>query len=165
MKQFANNNIASEQQSLSYEKITKQFLTFTVGKEEFGIDIMIVKEIKSWTNVTRLPNSPHYMLGVMNLRGIIIPIFDLRARFNMGSTEITSKHVAIILVSESRTIGILVDSVSDILNVDYEEIKPPLEIESKIDDKYLNGFISLDKRMVIIIDMEKLFNGEDFNCF
>lgn len=161
MKQRANNAV-SEEQNPSYENVSKQFLTFTVGKEEFGIDIMIVKEIKSWTSVTRLPNSPHYMLGVMNLRGIIIPIFDLRAYFNMGSTEITPTHVVIILAVAGRTIGILVDSVYDILNVDYEEIKPPPEMESRIDNKYFNGFVSVDKRMVIIINTERLFNEEEF---
>ena len=162
MKQCANSNSLSEQQNPSYESISKQFLTFTIGKEEFGIDIMIVREIKSWTSVTRLPNSPHYMLGVMNLRGIIIPIFDLRACFNMGGTEITPKHVVVILAVDGRIIGILVDSVYDILNVDYEEIKHPTEMESSIDSKYFNGFVSVDKRMVIIINTERLFSEEEF---
>src|SRR6185369_8463900 len=103
---------------------TSQFLTFTVMNEEFGVDIMTVREIKGWTETTRLPNTPDFMRGVMNLRGLIIPIFDLRARFSRAQTEANSSHVVIILALEERNIGILVDSVSDILTVPTTEIKP-----------------------------------------
>src|ERR1700759_4836176 len=107
----------------------QQFLTFTVQGAEYGVDIMTVREIKGWTETTRLPNSPDYMRGVMNLRGLIIPIFDLRARFGKGLTQADVKNVVIILAVTGRNIGILVDSVSDILTVDPGEIKAAPEME------------------------------------
>ncbi|MEZ5692100.1 MAG: chemotaxis protein CheW [Rickettsiales bacterium] len=138
----------------------QQFLTFTVGDEEYGVDIMTVLEIKGWTPTTRLPNSQDYMRGVMNLRGAIIPIFDLRTRFHQGETEVTPKHVVIVLAIESRNIGILVDTVSDILDVDTQQIKPAPSGDSHMDSDYINGLISLDNRMVVLLDVEHLFDGE-----
>lgn len=141
---------------------TSQFLTFTVGEEVFGVDIMMVREIKGWQEVTRLPNSPEFLRGVMNLRGVIIPIFDLRCRFGLGLTKADSKHVIIIIALEKRSIGILVDAVSDILTVNREEVKtaPSMEGQSSIDEKYVSGLISVDQRMVILLDMERLFESE-----
>lgn len=140
----------------------QQFLTFTVGEEVFGVDIMKVREIKGWQEVTRLPNSPEYLRGVMNLRGVILPIFDLRCRFGLGLTAAESKHVIIIIALEKRSIGILVDAVSDILTVTGNEVKPAPEMEgeSAIDEKYVSGLISVDQRMVILLDMERLFESE-----
>ena len=139
-----------------------QFLTFTVGEEVFGLDIMMVREIKGWTEVTRLPNSPEFLRGVMNLRGVIIPIFDLRCRFGIGLTAAESKHVIIIIALEKRSIGILVDAVSDILTVGLGEVKaaPSMENQSSIDEKYVSGLISVDQRMVILLDVERLFESE-----
>lgn len=134
-----------------------QFLTFTVGKEEYGVDIMSVREIKGWSEVTRLPNSPEYMRGVMNLRGIIIPIFDLRTRFSMGQTDAHEKNVVIILAVGERTIGILVDTVSDILTTTSSEIKSPPSTMDGADAEFVMGLISLDNRMVAVLDVEKLF--------
>lgn len=139
-----------------------QFLTFTVSDEVFGIDIMKVREIKGWQEVTRLPNSPEFLRGVMNLRGVILPIFDLRCRFGFGLTHAESKHVIIIIALEKRSIGILVDTVSDILTASSQEVKaaPSMEGSSTIDEKYVNGLISVDQRMVILLDMERLFESE-----
>jgi purine-binding chemotaxis protein CheW len=139
-----------------------QFLTFTVSDEVFGVDIMKVREIKGWQEVTRLPNSPEFLRGLMNLRGIILPIFDLRCRFGMGLTHAESKHVIIIIALEKRSIGILVDTVSDILTVSAQEVKavPAMEGGRTIDEKYVNGLISVDQRMVILLDMERLFESE-----
>lgn len=139
-----------------------QFLTFTVGEEVFGVDIMKVREIKGWQEVTRLPNSPEFLRGVMNLRGVILPIFDLRCRFGLGLTHAESKHVIIIIALEKRSIGILVDTVSDILTVGAQEVKaaPAMEGNSSIDEKYVGGLISVEERMVILLDMERLFESE-----
>lgn len=140
---------------------TRQFLTFTVKGDEYGVDIMTVREIKGWTETTRLPNSPHFMRGVMNLRGLIIPIFDLRARFTGTLTEATEKHVVIILAVGERNIGILVDAVSDILSVGESEIKPTPELESGAKTDFINGLISLDKRMVVLLSIEHLFTENE----
>ena len=137
-----------------------QFLTFTVLGEEYGVDIMTVREIKGWTETTRLPNSPDSMRGVMNLRGLIVPIFDLRARFGHPRTEADAKHVVIILAMRERTIGILVDSVSDILTVPPTDIKPAPDMEVRADADYICGLISLEDRMVVLLQVERLFDAE-----
>lgn len=142
------------------KSIAQQFLTFTIEKEEYGVDIMTVREIKGWTETTRLPNSHEFMRGVMNLRGLIIPIFDLRTRFHMGVTEATPKHVVIILAVGERNLGILVDTVSDILDVNSEQIKPAPAGDTQIDADYINGLISLDNRMVVILNVEHLFDAQ-----
>lgn len=136
----------------------RQFLTFTVENEEYGVDIMTVREIKGWTETTRLPNAPDFMRGVMNLRGTIIPIFDLRTRFSRGTTEATAKHVVIILAVGDRNIGILVDAVSDILDASADQIKPPPTTETPINADYISGLISLDDRMVVLLNVDHLFD-------
>lgn len=139
---------------------TLQFLTFTLGSEEYGVDIMSVREIKAWSDVTRLPNSPKYMLGVMNLRGIIIPIFDLRARFGGETTQPHAKNVIIVVALEKRLTGILVDTVSDIVDTTPGEIKPPPSADLSIDERYVHGLISLDERMIVLLDIEHLFDRD-----
>lgn len=145
-------------QKKSAEEIVKQFLTFHVGGEEYGVELMAVREIKGWTKTTRLPNSPQFMKGVINLRGSVIPIFDLRSRFQMGETEPTEKNAVIILHVGSRLIGVLVDAVSDILNAGVDQIRPAPKVESKIDAAFVSGLIAIDDKMVVIIDAEKIFD-------
>jgi purine-binding chemotaxis protein CheW len=137
---------------------TQQFLTFTVSGEEYGVDIMTVREIKGWSDTTRLPNTPEYMRGVMNLRGLIIPIFDLHARFTGTLTEATPKHVTIVLAAGARTVSILADAVSDILTVGSDEIKPAPDGEARADQRYIGGLIAVDQRMVVLLDIEKLLS-------
>lgn len=158
MKQLSDNNTWQE----SGESLTSmlQFLTFTVEREEYGIDIMTVKEIKGWAEVTRIPNSPEFMRGVMNLRGLIIPIFDLRARFGMGATEAHAKNAVIILSAGERIIGILVDTVSDILDSTSDDIKPSPSVENNTKDEFIEGIISVGERMVILLDVKRLFDAE-----
>jgi purine-binding chemotaxis protein CheW len=137
-----------------------QFLTFAVDKNEYAVDIMKVREIRGWHDTTRIPNSPEYMMGVINLRGTVIPIFDLRNRFSQGKTTPNEKNVVVVLAVGSRTIGILVDAVSDILTVNRSEIKqaPSASKETGIDDAYVSGLISVDEKMVILLDVEYLFD-------
>lgn len=138
----------------------KQFLTFTVSGEEYGVDIMTVREIKGWTETTRLPNSPEYMRGVMNLRGLIIPIFDLQARFRKKLTQANAKHVIIILAVGERNVGILVDAVSDILAVNENDIKPTPELDGQVNTDFIGGLISLASRMVVLLRVDKLFGAD-----
>lgn len=137
-----------------------QYLTFTVGNEEYGVEIMSIREIRQWAQSTRLPNTPQFMLGVMNLRGAIIPIFDLRARFTGERTEADSKNVIIIVALSTRLIGILVDTVSDIVHATEADIKPPPSMELNIDERYVNGLISLEERMIVLLDVEHLFDAQ-----
>jgi len=138
---------------------THQFITFTLGDEEYGIDIMVVREIKGWTNTTMIPNAPSHVRGVINLRGVIVPIFDLRARFGMGMTTPTNTHVVIIVATGTRTIGLLVDTVSDIISVDPAAIRPIPEMGLPTDDRFLSGLVALDDRMVTLVSLSGLFSS------
>jgi purine-binding chemotaxis protein CheW len=137
---------------------SQQFLTFTVGESEYGVDIMTVREIKGWTDATRLPNTPHYMRGVMNLRGHIVPIFDLRARFTGEITQATSKHVTIVLAAGERTVSILADTVSDILTAFPDEIKPAPASQETVESRYVTGLIAVEERMVVLLDISTMFS-------
>ncbi len=141
--------------------VAVQFLTFTLGEEEYGVDIMMVREVKGWTETTRLPNSPEYVRGVLNLRGIIIPIFDLRARFTGTLTVPDAKNVVIILAVGNRNIGILADTVSDILTVNQSEIKAAPETESRVDHRFVSGLIAVEERMVVVLEIDKLLQPEE----
>jgi purine-binding chemotaxis protein CheW len=135
----------------------RQFITFTLDDREYGVDIMRVREIKGWSEATSLPQSPPYVRGVINLRGIIVPIFDLRCRFGMGVTAPTRMHVVIIVTTETRTTGLLVDAVSDILTVEPEIIRalPKLE-EQPVEESFLEGLVALDQRMVTLVSLDSL---------
>ncbi len=152
--------LESTEEDAQHDAHMLQFLTFTLGNEEYGVDIMKVREIKAWSDVTRLPNSPRSMLGVINLRGTIIPIFDLRARFSQELTKTHAKNVIIVVALEKRLIGILVDAVSDIVDTTQEDIKPPPSADLNIDERYVRGLISLQERMIVLLDVEHLFDQE-----
>ena len=140
-----------------------QFVSFAVNGEEYAIDIMSVREIKGWTGVTALPNQPKSMRGVLNLRGAIIPIFDLRCRFAGETTLATSTHVVIIASVGDRLVGILVDAVSDILNVDSSQIRPAPSIESHEDESLLAGLVTIGERMVSLLDLGMLLKNQDLD--
>jgi len=135
-----------------------QFISFRVGDQEFAIDIMAVREIKGWTDTTTLPNQQEYLLGVLNLRGTIVPIYDLRCRFGMGLTTATRSHVVIIVSVLDRTIGLLVDAVSDILTVNSAEIRPVPEMDQTTATEYLSGLINVGDTMVVLLSLETLFS-------
>ena len=122
--------IASAPARRRHDRIHEQFITFTLDAQEYGVDIMRVREIKGWTETTALPQAPSYVRGVINLRGIIVPILDLRARFGMGATEPTRMHVVIIVITGTRTTGLLVDAVSDIISVEPETIRPVPQMDT-----------------------------------
>jgi len=151
-----NLNISAKQDR--YE--LQQFLTFSVNAQEYAVDIMSVLEIKGWTETTRLPNVPQYLRGVINLRGLIIPIFDLKSRFHNSLTEATPKHVVIMLNIDNRSVGILVDSVSDILNITSDQIKPAPTQDMQTEDEYVTGLLSLENRTVVLIDVRVLFTSK-----
>lgn len=140
-----------------------QFVSFRVDDQEFAIDIISVREIKGWTETTTLPNQQEYLLGVLNLRGTIVPIYDLRCRFGMGLTTATRSHVVIIVSVRDRTIGLLVDAVSDILTVNSSEIRPVPEMDRSIRTDYLSGLISVGESMVVLLSLETLFSPQSLN--
>lgn len=139
---------------------TKQYITFTINKEEYGTPILSVQEIRGWMKTTPLPNTPEYVIGVTNLRGNVVPVFDLRARFRGDLTKVTDRHVVIMVDIENRTIGLLVDAISDILTIDEAQIQPPPGASMTVDTQYLDGLVAYDGRMVALINIHKLFQSD-----
>ena len=133
----------------------RQFISFTIGDEEYGVDIMAIREIKGWTATTELPNAPSHVRGVINLRGAIIPIVDLRARFGGGMTDAQARHVIIVVAVAHRVVGILVDAFADIITVAASAIQPVPDIQGE-SGKCLTGLVAVDGRMVALLDLETL---------
>ena len=151
-------NIADDIKDSSNEnKKQTQLLTFTLNEEEYGISILQVKEIREWDETTRLPNSEKSMRGIINLRGVVVPIFDLRQKFLMDEVGAIEKNVVIIVNLLNRTIGVLVDAVSDILTIAEEEIKTAPNMDEHIDSEYVEGIISDKDRMVVVLNIENIF--------
>ncbi|WP_239988628.1 chemotaxis protein CheW [Paramagnetospirillum kuznetsovii] len=140
----------------------RQFISFTIGDEEYGVDIMAIREIKGWTASTALPNAPTYMRGVINLRGAIVPILDLRARFGRNATETTPRHVIMVVAVGSRVAGLLVDAVADILAVPAEDIQPVPQLEL-VATGFLTGLVTVEGRMVALLDLDHVFAFEDMD--
>lgn len=134
----------------------RQFITFHSGEQEFGADIMTIREIRGWTQTTALPHSPDYVCGVINLRGMVLPVVDLKARLGRGATEVSAKHVIIVVRCGEQTMGLLVDAVSDILTVTEDDIQVTPELARDGQSEFIDGIAVLDKRMVTILNMERL---------
>jgi purine-binding chemotaxis protein CheW len=136
-------------------------LTFTLGKEEYGIEILKVQEIRGYEAVTRIANAPEFIKGVVNLRGTIVPIVDMRIKFNLGSPEYNEFTVVIILNVAGRVVGMVVDGVSDVIQLSSEQIRPAPDFSSSFDTQYITGLGTLENRMLILVDIEKLMSGSD----
>jgi len=140
---------------------SNEYLTFTLGKEEYGIEILKVQEIRGYEAVTKIANAPEFIKGVVNLRGTIVPIVDMRIKFNLGSAEYNQFTVVIILNVAGRVVGMVVDSVSDVIQLSGEQIRPAPDFSSTFDTKYITGLGTIDDRMLILVDIEKLMSGQD----
>lgn len=136
-------------------------LAFTLGREEYGINILKVQEIRGYESVTYIANAPDYIKGVINLRGFIVPIIDMRIRFNLGTPTYDQFTVVIILNVGCRVIGMVVDSVSDVITLNQDQIKPAPEMGTALDTDYLIGLGTIDKRMLILVDIDKLLSGSE----
>lgn len=149
----------------SKDELSSQYLTFMLGDEYYGVDILRVQEIKGWTPVTAIPNTPKYIKGVLNLRGTIVPIVDLRNRFNLESEEYTALTVIIVLSIQSeqstRVVGVVVDSVSDVMNVSAENIKPTPELGSGVQTDFIHGMATTDDQMAMLLDIDKMMSLDE----
>lgn len=143
------------------EQIPSEFLTFTLGDEEYAIDILKVQEIRGYEKPTLIANAPTFIKGVTNLRGTIVPIIDLRIKFNLGKVEYTAFTVVIILNLAGRVVGVVVDSVSDVIMLTPAEIRPAPDFSATFDTKYIRGLAKHEERMVIVTDIEKLMTSAD----
>lgn len=140
---------------------TREYLTFRLGQEEYGIDILKVQEIRGYEQPTRIANAPEFIKGVVNLRGTIVPIVDMRLKFNCSEVEYNSFTVVIILNLRNRVVGIVVDSVSDVMELAPDAIRAAPDIESAIDNGCILGLGSVNDRMLILLDIEKLMSNVD----
>ncbi|QSA98690.1 chemotaxis protein CheW [Methylococcus sp. EFPC2] len=139
----------------------RECLTFTLGDEEYGIDILTVQEIRGYDTVTRIANAPDFIKGVINLRGAIVPIVDMRIKFNLGNVVYNEFTVVIVLNLAGRVIGMVVDGVSDVITLTPEQIRPAPELGTALDTQYINGLGTVDERMIILMDIERLMSAED----
>lgn len=138
------------------EGYLEEFLTFTLGAEEYAIDILKVQEIRGYEEPTVIANSPPFIKGVVNLRGTIVPIVDLRIKFDVGVVEYTPFTVVIILNVGGRVVGMVVDAVSEVAAMSDEQIRPAPEFSSAVDTRYIRGLATIEERMLIVVDIEKL---------
>jgi purine-binding chemotaxis protein CheW len=136
-------------------------LAFTLGREEYGVDILKVQEIRGHDTVTRIANAPAFIKGVVNLRGVIVPVVDLRLRFNIDSSGDEQFSVVIVLNIAGRIIGMVVDSVSDVISLGADEIRPAPQMGSALDTDFLLGIGTVDGRMLILLDIERLMSSEE----
>lgn len=146
---------------LAGETVGQEFLVFTLGDEEYGIDILKVQEIRGYDQVTRIANTPSFIKGVTNLRGVIVPIIDLRIKFAQPDVDYNENTVVIVLNLEQRVVGIVVDGVSDVLSLTTDQIRPSPEFAVTMSTEYLTGLGALGDRMLILVDIEKLLNSEE----
>ena len=157
------NSLVSESNNLQED--AGQYLSFSLDDEDYGVEILKVQEIRGWEAVREIPETPVYMKGVINLRGVVVPIFDLRNRLGRGDAEYTATTVIIVLKALSRdeefTIGLVVDAVSNVLDIETSDIKPVRSANSQISTQYIIGMVERDDSMVMLLDADKLFQAAD----
>jgi purine-binding chemotaxis protein CheW len=143
------------------EGIPLEYLTFKLDREEYGIDILKVQEIRGYERPTRLSNAPAFIKGVVNLRGTIVPIVDMRLKFACAEVNYTNFTVVIILHLKQRVVGMVVDSVSDVVQLKKSQIRPAPDVDSVMGSEAVHGLGSMDERMLILLDIERLMAGVD----
>jgi purine-binding chemotaxis protein CheW len=153
--------VARQEAANTVHHVGGEFLTFRLGAEEYGIDILKVQEIRSYEPPTRIANAPAFIKGVVNLRGVIVPIVDLRLRLACESAEYSALTVVIVLNVKGRVVGAVVDSVSDVLELAKDAIRPAPEMASAVDASFITGIGSVGERMLILMDIEGLMASEE----
>ncbi len=146
-------------------KQQQDFLTFTLGDESYAIDILAVKEIRGYEAVTKIANAPNFIKGVINLRGDIVPIVDMRIKFNVGTVSYDEFTIVILLNIHNRILGIVVDSVSDVVSLEKEQLKPPPEFGVAFNSRYLLGLAPVGEQMIIVVDIEELVSSDEMGLF
>ena len=151
----------TESADVAVGQMANEFLTFRLGKEEYGIEILKVQEIRGYDAVTHIANAPEFIKGVVNLRGIIVPIVDMRIKFRLDKADYDQFTVVIILNVSGRVVGIVVDAVSDVINLGAEQMRPAPEFGTTINAEYIMGLGTVGERMLILMDIEKLMTSSD----
>ncbi|WP_374011595.1 chemotaxis protein CheW [Pseudoxanthomonas koreensis] len=140
---------------------TGEYLTFTLGDEHYGVDILKVQEIRGYDSVTRVPDAPEYIKGVINLRGTIVPVIDLRLKLRLKDVRYDSFTVMIVLNVEDRVVGIVVDGVSDVVPLGEDQVRPTPEFGAAVDTRFISGIGTVDEQMLILLDIETLLDSAD----
>jgi purine-binding chemotaxis protein CheW len=148
-------------QQIGIDTDGNQFLTFQLGEELYGVDILRVQEIKGYTTVTKIPNTPSYIKGVLNLRGTIVPIVELRTTFGMETIDYTMFTVIVVVVVRDRIMGLVVDSVSDVLNISQKDIQASPEFGSRVDVSFLNGIGKSGDKLVALLNIDRLLTESE----
>lgn len=144
---------------------SQEFLTFVLGNEQYGLEILKVQEIRGYDTVTRLPDTPDYVKGVINLRGTVVPVIDMRLKFRLEKAEYNELTVMIVLNVANRVVGIVVDSVSDVVRLAGEQIREMPDMRGAIDRQFITGIGALDQRMLILLDIEALMTSREMGVF
>lgn len=158
---MATATAETTERQVGFATDSKQYLTFDLAKEQYGVDILKVQEIKGYTTVTRIPNTPEYLKGVLNLRGTIVPIIDLRLKFGMGASAPTPFTVVIVVNVLDRVMGIMADAVSDVLEFAAKDVQPPPELGSKVDVTFIAGIGSCNDRLVTLLDIDRVMTEDE----
>ncbi|PKO64465.1 MAG: chemotaxis protein CheW [Betaproteobacteria bacterium HGW-Betaproteobacteria-16] len=161
MRNDAQHIARNDSARAAAQKAAAEFLTFRLGAEEYGIDILRVQEIRSYEEPTRIANAPHFIKGVVNLRGVIVPVVDLRIKLGCEKVEYNGFTVVIVLNVRGRVVGAVVDSVSDVLELAGDLIKPAPEMNTTVDTGFITGIASVGERMLILMDIEALMSSAD----
>lgn len=161
MNKHQKNSVQAEQQAQS----EREFLSFVLGDEQYALDIMAVKEIRGYEPVTKIANAPPFIKGVLNLRGDIVPIVDLRIKFSVGEATYNEFTIVIMLNVCNRIVGIVVDAVSDVIKLTTDDIKPPPEFGVAFDTQFLHGLAEVNEAMIIIVNIESLISSESLALF
>ena len=161
MAQAAVAEQAAPAQTAAAAKQANEFLTFTLGDEEYGVEILKVQEIRSYEEPTTIANAPAFIKGVVNLRGVIVPIVDMRIKFGLAKADYDQFTVVIILNVARRVVGMVVDSVSDVIQLSGEQIREAPQFGASLDTEYITGLGTVDERMLILMDIEKLMTSND----
>ncbi len=161
MTQAMNESASKASQAVAArqsESVSAELISFAIGEEQYGVDIMAVREIKGWSEISHLPGQPDYVRGVLNLRGVMVPIIDLRCRFGGGLTEATALHVVIIVQIQDQQIGLLADRVLDIVAFEGEQVQPVPTVVRNGRTEFLSGLITVEAGMIAMIDLNHLLD-------
>ena len=147
-----------EPETANASAINRQFLTFLLGAEQYGVEILKVQEIRGYSPVTPIPNTPAYIKGVMNLRGIVVPVIDLRVKFSMEAGEYSKFTVIIVVTVGEKVMGLLVDAVSDVLDIPATEIRVPPDLGARADTRFISGMANAGDRLTVLLDIDRLLS-------
>jgi purine-binding chemotaxis protein CheW len=138
----------------------QKFISFSIGAEQYGVDIMAVREIKGWIEIRLLPKQLDYVRGVMNLRGVMVPIIDLRSRFGQGLTEATAMHIVIVVQIGAKSIGLLADRVLDIVSFDSSQVQPVSRVSDQTHVEFLGGLVTIENQIIALVDLQHLLSEQ-----